>query len=614
MLRSRFRQLGLFACAIGVIGLSAFASQHVWRENGLKSLQAANEPRLQLIAKGIYAEISRQDHLPVVLSLDADVRTALEAVNDPARGPALLERLNRKLTRLSQEADTRAMFVIGPQGTVVASDDWAAPDTLLGRDLADRPYFVQAVAAGESSYLGIEPSTNRVRYYLARAIHENELLGVAVVRIEFDTLETAWEMAGEHVLVTDSDGVVFLSSDPSYRYRGFGRFEQPMRIVPSATDRYLGTPITDIEGQILERRGQDLMLRISSPEAGMFLSQTTMLPEYGWTIHRLTELTTVDEDQRDGGIIGGSLSALIIILALYVVQRHQAYLAASRSGVELQRQVAERTHELSDSNASLQTEIEERRRTEARLRATQNELVQAGKLAALGQMSAAIAHEINQPLAAIRTFMASTKIFAQRGELGQVARNLDLITDLAERMASITGHLKTFARKSDPGHPEPVAVARAIERTLVLLASQIRNAGVRLEQDIAPDLQVTGQAVQLEQVILNLIGNALDAVTDADEPWIRIRARADGDTVAIAVADNGHGISPAEIDRIFDPFFTTKPLGKGLGLGLSISYGIVQDFGGQIHAVNRPEGGAELTVELPRHRRAASAIEKALHA
>jgi two-component system, NtrC family, C4-dicarboxylate transport sensor histidine kinase DctB len=613
MLRSRFRQLGLFACAVGAIGLSAFASQHVWRENGLKSLQAANEPRLQLIAKGIYAEINRQDHLPVVLSLDADVRQALASADGPER-MALLDRLDRKLTRLSAEADTRAMFVINPQGKVVASDDWEAPDTLVGRDLADRPYFAQALATGESTYLGVEPSTNRVRYYLARAIRENALLGVAVVRIEFDTLESDWEMAGEHVLVTDSDGVVFLSSDPSYRYRGFGRFESPMQLVRPPTDRYLGAPVDDIDGQILERRGSDQIIRITSPEAGTFLSQATALPEYGWTIHRLTELTSVDEDQRDGGIIGGSLSALIIILALYVVQRQQAYLAAKRSGAELQRQVAERTHELSDTNASLQTEIEERRRTEARLRATQNELVQAGKLAALGQMSAAIAHEINQPLAAIRTFMASTKIFAQRGDVRQVARNLDLITDLAERMASITGHLKTFARKSEPGHPEPVAVERAIERTLILLTSQIRTAGVRLEQDIAPDLQVTGHAVQLEQVILNLVGNALDAVADADEPWIRIRARASGDMVAISVADNGHGIAPDDIDRIFDPFFTTKPLGKGLGLGLSISYGIVQDFGGQIHAANRPEGGAELTVELPRHRDEPAAKEKALHA
>src|SRR5205814_7389491 len=317
-------------------------------------------------------------------------------------------------------------------------------------------------------------------------------------RIEFDTLEAAWERAGEHVMVTDSDGVVFLSSDPAYRYRGFGGFESPMRLVRSSTDRYLGAPVEDVEGQILQRRGPDLVIKISSPAAGTYLSQTNMLPEYGWTIHRLTELSTVDEDQRDGAIIGGSLSALIIILVLYVVQRHQAFLAASRSGAELQRQVAERTHELSDTNASLQSEIEERSRTEARLRATQNELVQAGKLAALGQMSAAIAHEINQPLAAIRTFIASTKIFLQRGNTKEAGKNLDLIDGLAERMANITNHLKTFARKSEPGRPEPVSVARAIEGALFLVESQIKAAGVRVTRNVQPDLLVSGYAVQLE--------------------------------------------------------------------------------------------------------------------
>jgi two-component system C4-dicarboxylate transport sensor histidine kinase DctB len=173
MLQSHLRQFGLFACAVGVIGLSAFASQHVWRENGLKSLQAANEPRLQLIANAINAEIGRQDHLPVVLSLDSDVQAALDALGDPGRSVPLIERLNRKLARLSLEANTRAMFVIGPDGTVVASDDWDAPDTLVGRNLADRPYFAQAVADGESSYLGIEPSTNRVRFHLAQAIRDS---------------------------------------------------------------------------------------------------------------------------------------------------------------------------------------------------------------------------------------------------------------------------------------------------------------------------------------------------------------------------------------------------------------------------------------------------------
>ena len=261
----------------------------------------------------------------------------------------------------------------------------------------------------------------------------------------------------------------------------------------------------------------------------------------------------------------------------------------------------------------LQTEVDERRRTEDRLRATQNELVQAGKLAALGQMSAAIAHEINQPLAALRTYMASTKIFAQRGDGKQIVKNLDLIDGLAERMASIAGHLKGFARKSEPGRPEPVSVGRAVEGALFLIESQIKAAGVRLTRDVQPDVWVSGYAVQLEQVLVNLIRNALDAVSDTKRGAIEIAVRADDNTVRIAIADNGPGIPPELIARIFDPFVTTKPVGKGLGLGLSITYGIVQDFRGRIHASNRPQGGAEIVIELPRVAENAL-LEKTAHA
>jgi two-component system, NtrC family, C4-dicarboxylate transport sensor histidine kinase DctB len=612
MPRIRLKQLYLLFGAIAAIGATAFASQYIWREAGLKSLQAVNEQRVQLVANAVTAEVGRQDHLPVVLSLDPDVRNALAARGDTAR----LDNLNRKLAVISREAETRGLYLIGPDGVVVASDDWQSQPTLVGRNLADRPYFIKAIEDGRSSFLGVEPESNRVRYYLAEAVRSGpRLLGIAVVRIEFDALEAAWGRAAERVLVTDPDGIVFLASDPAYKYR-FMRDKRP----PTYSDadvrrRYPGVLFAPMEFAVLERRGSDSIVRVEAPDPGLtYLYQTMHLPIYGWTIHRLTDLTPVREDQRDGGIIGGAISALIISLILYVIERHRAYVVEKAAAARLKAQVEERTRELSESNASLQTEIDEHRRTEARLRTTQNELVQAGKLAALGQMSAALAHEINQPLAAIRTLMASAKVFAQRGSLAQVVSNLGLITDLAERMARITAHLKTFARRSEPGHPEPVPVDRAVDGTLFLLESQIKAAGVHVEKEIAPDLWVLGHAVQLEQVILNLVRNALDAIADRDDARIRITGHASASTVFIRVADNGAGIPLGQIGRIFDPFFTTKPPGKGLGLGLSISYGIVKDFGGDIRARNLPEGGAELTVELPRHLRESAAAAMAIHA
>ena len=609
--RLRFRT-ALFALAAGaLIALSALGSWHVRRENGLRSLQAINESRIELIASAVRSEINRQDHLPLVLSLDADVRNALAQSHDTGR----VEPVQAKLQRVSEEADTRALYVIGKNGLILAAGQSHAAEQMIGRNLNDRSYFVKAIESGRSSYLGVDPASGRVRYYLAEAIKDPALLGVAVVRIEFDALESTWERGGERVLITDADGVVFLTSTPAYRYR----------LVPDAIGQHLATEAATpnfpndakraIEIAVHEARGAQSIVELKSEnEDDTFLYQKLQLPEFGWTVHRFVDLAAVEADQRDGAIIGAAISALMLSLLLYVLQRQRAYAAARDAGARLQAEVAERTRELRDANALLQSEVDERRRTEARLRATQNELLQAGKLAALGQMSAAIAHEVNQPLAAIRTFMASAKIYLQRGDGKQVTRNLDLIDGLAERMAKITNHLKTFARKSEPGRPEPVQVARAIEGALFLTESQIKAEGVRLTTTVEPDLLVSGYAVQLEQVLVNLIRNALDAAAEAKQPAIEIAARVVDDKVHISVADNGPGIAPDLIGRIFDPFVTTKPVGKGLGLGLSITYGIVQDFKGSVHAANRPEGGAEIVVELPRLTADAMSPEKTVHA
>jgi two-component system C4-dicarboxylate transport sensor histidine kinase DctB len=595
-MRPRGRALLYLVAAGAMTALAAFVAQNVWRENGLRSLQAVNEQRVQLAANALRAEINRQDHLPVLLSFDADVLRALSA---PGEAMAI-DRLNRKLKRIAKEADARALYVVRPDGLVVASDDWDLAGSQVGRDLSDRLYVRTALGGGRGAFLGIEPASDRVRYYVASPAGDGIAVGVAVVRIEFDPLETAWESAGERVLVTDASGTVFLASDPAYKYRAIGSVAAPADEAGRSGLDFAGAPARPIEFEVVEQRGASQIVRIGGSGGETYLYQSMSIPEYGWTIHRLSDLATIHTDQRDGAIIGSTISILMISGLFSLLQRQRALKAARQAGARLTSEVAERTRELRDANASLLAEIDERRRAERQLRETQNNLVQAGKLAALGQMSAALAHEINQPLAAIRTFIASAKVYAARGDARQVAANLDLVNGLAERMAAITSHLKMFARKSDPGKPETVDVRRAVEGALFLIDGQIRIAKAQIASDIAPDLTVKGYAVQLEQVMVNLLQNALQAIADRPNPRIWLKVDADRDIVRFSVSDNGPGIAPDHIPQIFDPFFTTKPVGKGVGLGLSISYGIVRDFDGQIRAGNRPGGGAEIVVELPR--------------
>jgi two-component system C4-dicarboxylate transport sensor histidine kinase DctB len=591
------QQFAFAAIALLFVAAGSYFAQRVWRESGLRALQAVNESRIQLVANAMKAEIGRQDHLPVVLAFDPEVRAALAAPADKT----LRDRLSDKLERVGREADTRALYIISLSGKVFAAYDDTSLETRTEGDLSDRPYFRSAVKTGRGTYLGADQSSERVRYYVAHAVGGAPVAGVAVVRVEFDRIEADWEKAGERVLVSDTNGTVFLSSDAPFKYRLIkAALPDGTDEPPSGDGAYPENQSAPIDFKVVEDRGDGRIVQVQTPFGlHSYLYHTMPLREYGWTIHRLSDMATIESDQRDGAIIGAAISLIAVSALLYLRQRQAALVAARKAGAKLSSVVAERTLELRETNSALRSEIEERRRAEEQLRDTQNSLVQAGKLAALGQMSAAIAHEINQPLAAIRTFIASTKVYSSRGEANKVAANLDLINGLAERMANITSHLKTFARKSEPGKTEPVDVERAVQGAMLLIEGQIGLSGTVVETNVPRNVFVRGYAVQLEQVIVNLLQNALHAVADVAKPTISLHVEAKDEIVSIRVIDNGAGIPKEYLDQVFDPFFTTKAVGKGLGLGLSISYGIVRDFDGEIRASNREEGGTEMIIELP---------------
>jgi len=229
----------------------------------------------------------------------------------------------------------------------------------------------------------------------------------------------------------------------------------------------------------------------------------------------------------------------------------------------------------------------------------QDELVQAGKLSALGTMSASISHELNQPLGAIRSYAenASTLLDHQRSD--DARANLRLISELTERMASIIAHLRAFARR-DRHAPERVALQPALDDALSLLAKRRRSMDVELIRDL-PDATLWVQAgeTRLRQVLGNLLGNALDALVDKAPPrriWISVEQQADH--LDLLLRDNGPGFSAESLARAREPFFTTKTSAQGLGLGLAICESLVRALDGELLLANHPAGGALITLRL----------------
>lgn len=621
---ARRRSVGL-AAIVFLLVLSGVVGYFLAEHFAMRALRAEAQHRLDLLASAIDSEVTRVTHIPGVLALNADV---LELLRQPRReaargseGNVRQAVVNRYLERLSaQHVDSLAVFVMDVSGRVVASSDWIYSDNLLGADLSRRPYFQAAIAGAPYRQYAVDGVRDEPGYFFAQPIRDEsqdwKIVGVAVLKSGIRAIERGWLASDAPALIADGNGVVLLSAPPEWRYATLQPLsgEQVTELVKAQFDgRQLGILSLGIDlsktaaGEVIEFSGRAAEPASLAMRGNRFLVTSRNLPGTAWHLLVLSGLRPVRAQAFAYSALAMAATASLILWLLYLRQRRrvlqarlsaQAMLEAANRALE--DKVATRTADLTRTVETLEAEVVERLRAEQTLRAAQEELVQAGKLAVLGQLATGITHELNQPLGAVRTLAGNAIEFMRRGETETAEKNLRLVCSLADQMGGIITPLKTFARKS-PAVPTRVDVAHAVGSALFLLDQPLRRAGVRVDNRcLAGEHYSWCDQNRLQQVLINLIGNAADAMNSSRERVLEIVAErcADG-RVALSVSDTGCGLPEDVLNRLFEPFFTTKGAGEGLGLGLAISRDIVRDFGGELVAENRVGGGARFIIVLP---------------
>lgn len=553
-----------------VAGLSWGAWSYGYGQ-AIGQLAARGEADLALASDRLVAGLLRYRATAVLLS-DHPALIGLHNGQAPQAAEHLLQGTVDKTGALTA-------FYVDAQGAVMASAHGGAPD-----NIAQSAYFQRAIdgalGAGHSVSALFD---NRAYYFAAPSFAETGgVIGVLVVAVNIDRLEQEWRASRPAVFFSTDAGEIFVTSRSELLF---------WKKVPGG----MASPTGEVFDISVDRLDDFVFLRQNLspyvPRKALYLTQP--LPVIGMTGESLVDIGSA---QRLAGLQAAVVAALCLGLGVFLFFAGTRRRALARANLALEGRVRARTVDLETVNQALRSEVIEREDAEAALRKAQADLVQAGKLSALGQMAAGISHELNQPLMAIRQYAENGQAFLDRRKPEKAAENLTRIASLANRAARIITNLRAFSRnESEPmGKVDLVAV---LQSAVELTEARLKNDGVKLDWDSAAThgpVYARGGEVRLTQVFVNLINNAADAMLDQDSKYIRIVID-NGETLAVTVRDLGPGI--ADPERIFEPFYSTKEVGAGMGLGLSISYGLVQSFGGKIRGTN-VGNGAMFTVEL----------------
>lgn len=569
---------------------------------------------LQLAVTSLRGEMARYERLPHLLADHALVKALANSPDDPG----LASLVNTHLKGIQALLGASDIYLMDTGGTTRAASNFDTETSFVGGNFAFRPYFHDAINGGEGRFYALGTTSRKRGYYFGAPVRVAGVIrGVLVVKIDLDAIEQAWRGDDYQVIVTDPEGILFLSSNPDWLFSALTPLTPGQRAGLAENRRYVDATLMPFPLMQVDAVGGHSVLKVAgngSTRAYLALSQP--MPEADWTIRVMLETASARQQALSAAVVvilglGLGLMALAVVVQRRARLRERLHLQRAAQN-QLERRVEERTHELAEVNTRLEAEVAERRLAEQNLRQAQADLVQAGKLAALGQMSAALSHEFNQPLGAARTYADNALVLMDRGRSSDARDNIARILSLIERMTAISKHLRSFARK--PGQRlAAVALAEVVEAAAEIAGLRLKAADAVLTVALPDDLPpVVAGPVRLQQVLVNILTNAADAVEGLPVRHVALTAERSGQDVVIHIADSGPGVPAAISTRIFDPFFSTKGVGKGLGLGLSISYNIIKDFGGDLQ-VGRTEdvdgsfggsgggvggGGARFTIRL----------------
>jgi two-component system C4-dicarboxylate transport sensor histidine kinase DctB len=584
--KSRQRKLLLaFFLLLGLLGSLSLSYWYLMSQ-GTAKITAQSEKQLSELILFWDNALKRFERIPKVLSSNPMLIKALK----DSKKTQTLSILNQYLQEMQRATNAADIYLMNAQGITIAASNWDKSTSFINQDYSFRPYFIQARQGKQGRYFAVGTASDKRGYYFSSPVTvQGDVIGVIAVKMNITAIEKQSKgiakASNVEFMISDPDNIVFLSSVDSWRFNALTPLTQARQYAINASKRYATRPIAELNLQpVYQASHNPSIYRISSGnERNAYLNINKAMSQAQWRTHILAPMAPLYKSLPASLLLSATLYLLFTLAVIYTFERQRHYQQMQKAQDQLEQRVKLRTAELEHSNH--------------KLKRTQEELIQAAKLTVIGSLSASINHELNQPLAALRSYAQNTQKFIARNMRDKANENIQIMIELTDRLADIIGQFKSFTRKSS-GQDNAFEIAKAVAQSLIIVKPELEKRKVKLTTSFPQGhCQVWGDGLRLQQVLVNLMSNAIVAMEQSVAKELTIEVKADK-KITIIIQDTGPGIIESQLDKIFEPYFTTSER-QGLGLGLSISERIVESMQGSISVENASQGGAIFTIILP---------------